>query len=124
MGSMLTRQTFKISPNLAISYLRSAMIEKTNSINLEITNYDTNQITKMVEGSDQLASNRKHCILYVLSHNDFESHFPKNQRDIYFIDTYCNSVLHIQNRSKSSDIAMDRVMTVNLDVLNGLSSKL
>ena len=118
MGSIFTKQTIQ-SPNLAITYMRSTMIDTENSVNLEIPKYNVSQIKKMLDESTDKLSVRKQTILDVLYHNDFKTHFPEKQREIYFIDTHCNSIVHIRNTDTMLDSTMDRVMAVNLDVLDG-----
>lgn len=121
MGSFFGKPTMTLSPNHAISFLKPNMIETVGSVKLEVTNYSKSQIIGQLNKYNEQLGEHKATIVSVLNHQDFVQNVPENHREIYFINVRCESILHIIN---SSNISMDRVMAINVDVLEkNLSSK-
>jgi hypothetical protein len=114
MGSVLGKQTVPLSPNHAMNFLKPTMIETSGSVKLDISNYSRSQIIRQLDQYNDKLGDHKSTIVSVLNHDDFVQNVPENQREIYFINSRCESILQIVNSSNGS---MDRVMAINVDVL-------
>ena len=111
MGLSVTKIVNK--PNMAVNYLKKNMIEDLNSIKIEMVGYDIDFIKRKVNANFNQIDRK--LILYVLDDNEFNDNAqPEFLKDIHFIDSNCNSILHIINKS---GVNPSSILTINMDVL-------
>lgn len=115
MGSFLGKSAITLSPTHAVTHLKPTMIESNSeSVRLDITNYSRNQIIRQLDKHSDKLMGHKATIVSVLNHNDFIQTMPEDHQEIHFINSRCESILQIHNGSNEP---MDRVMAINVDVL-------
>lgn len=115
MGSFFAKPALCHSPNDAIHFLKKNLIDVTDqSIKLDITNYSKNQIINQLNNYSDKLGNHISTIIGVLNHDEFKDKLPEDQPDIYFINTKCDSILHIHN---SSNKPIENILAINIDVL-------